>query len=73
MEGSLSHACLILTHELFEVCDRSPLNRNDQETAAILLLELIKGSRTGFVRASFGDFQYATSQHHDTQSKLEVE
>jgi hypothetical protein len=63
-----THAVLALTHSLFEVCDKSPLNRDDQVTAAVMLLELVKGSRSGYVKANLRELD-ATSLHRDTQNR----
>jgi len=63
-----THAVLALTHGLFEVCEKSPLNRDDQVTAAVMLLELVKGSRSGYVKVRLGELD-ATSLHRDTHSR----
>src|SRR5882672_4088782 len=55
--GDLSmHSCLVLAHELFEVAETSNLRIEDQTTAAILLLELLKGSQGGYTKKAFGGF-----------------
>lgn len=69
MAKTKTHAVLALTHALFEVCDRSPLNPDDQITAAGMLLELVKGSRSGYVKVSLEAAQGVPIQSRDTEDR----